>query len=244
MINQWLNTIQQGDCLELMEQLPDGCVDMILCDLPYGTTQNPWDSVLPFEELWRSYKRIAKPNAAIVLTASQPFTTHLIMSNLEMFKYELIWEKTKSTGFLDSSYRPLRSHENILVFYREKPTFNPQKTKGEGYVRGKTKRPKSSWGDQKESWGENVSGDRHPRSVIKIANPNNDSLHPTEKPIALFSYLIQAYTNLGDVVLDNCMGSGTTARAAKNLGRNFIGMEISPEYCEVARKRLEQEVLL
>ncbi len=228
-----------GDCLERMSEIPDGSVDMVLCDLPYGTTACKWDSVIPFESLWEHYRRMCKKNAAIVLTASQPFTSALVMSNTEMFKYELIWEKTKSTGFLDCSYRPMRSHENILVFYSSKPTYNPQKTQGDPWIRGKVKRPKSCWGEQAEHYGENPSGLRYPRSVMLIPNPNNKSVHPTQKPVALMEYLIRTYTNEGDTVLDNTMGSGTTGAACVNTGRKFIGIERDESYFEIARSRIE-----
>lgn len=195
-------------------------VDMVLTDPPYGITRNNWDSTINLDLLWRCYKRITKANSAVVLTSMPPFTSILVMSNLEWFKYELIWEKSKSTGFLDCRYRPLRSHENILVFYDKKPTYNPQKTIGKPWVRGRTKRPKSNWGEQKENYSINKSGLREPRSVIKISNPNNKSLHPTQKPVELFTYLINTYTNVNDLVLDSCAGSGTLGVACEKLASN------------------------
>jgi DNA modification methylase len=229
-----------GDCLERMKEIPDGSVDMVLCDLPYGTTACKWDSVISFEPLWEHYRRVCKKNAAIVLTASQPFTSALVMSNTEMFRYELIWEKTKSTGFLDCSYRPMRSHENVLVFYSSKPVYNPQKTQGDPWNRGRVKRPKSCWGEQAEHYAENTSGLRHPKSVMLVPNPNNKSVHPTQKPVALMEYLIKTYTNERETVLDNTMGSGTTGVACVNTKRNFIGIERDDTYFKIAQDRIEK----
>lgn len=228
------------DCMTVMQGMESGSLDAIICDLPYGTTQNKWDVVIPFEPLWEHYKRVIKPNGAIVLTSGQPFASALVMSNPAWFKYELIWEKTMSTGFLDCSYRPLRSHESILVFYNEKPTYNPQKTKGDPWVKLRSERKSSCWGKEKENEGENESGDRHPKSVILIANPNNGSQHPTQKPTPLMEYLIRTYTNEGETVMDNTMGSGTTGVACMNTGRNFIGIEKDAGYFEIACKRIEQ----
>lgn len=214
-------------------------MDVVVCDLPYGTTQCRWDTIIPFESLWEAYERIVKSNGAIVLTACQPFTSALVASNPKAFKYELIWEKTMSTGFLDCRFRPLRSHENILVFYREKPTYNPQKTNGKPWKKERKAQQKTQWGNQHGSKQENHSGDREPRSVILIPNPNNGSLHPTQKPVALMEYLILTYTNTGDVVLDNCMGSGTTGVACVRTGRDFIGIEQDAEYFKIAKERIE-----
>ena len=230
-----------GNCLDIMPELESG-IDMILCDLPYGTTACKWDTVISFNSLWKQYKRLIKDNGAIVLTGSQPFTSALVMSNLIMFKYELIWEKTKSTGFLDCSYRPMRSHENILIFYNAKPTYNPQKSKGEPWIRGRVKRPKSCWGEQTEHYAENKTGERHPKSVILTANSNNNSLHPTQKPVALFEYLIKTYTNEGDTVIDNCAGSGTLSIACERLGRKWIMIEKEEKYCKISKQRIEQEL--
>jgi site-specific DNA-methyltransferase (adenine-specific) len=223
-----------------MPFIPSKSIDMILCDLPwlYGTTACKWDTIIPFEPLWAQYKRLIKDNGAIVLTASQPFTSALVMSNVKMFKYELIWEKTKSTGFLDCAYRPMRSHENICVFYNAKPTYCPQKSKGEPWVRGRVKRPKSCWGEQAEHYAENTTGEREPKSVVLVANPNNGSLHPTQKPVALFEYLIRTYTNEGDTVLDNCSGSGTTAIACINTNRKYICIEKDEKYFEIGKNRI------
>ena len=230
-----INSVLQGDCLELMKEIPDRSIDMILCDLPYGTTACKWDAIIPFEPLWEQYKRIVKPNAAIVLTASQPFTSQLVMSNPKWFRYEWIWEKTCSTGFLDANRKPLKSHENILVFSESRSNYNPQKIKSKPY-----KRPSgicSLYGKHDQTGTVN-NGDRYPNTLIKIPNPNFESKHPTQKPVALFEYLIKTYTNEGDVILDNCAGSGTTAIAALNTNRNYILMEKESEYIEVINKRI------
>lgn len=229
----------QGDCLDLMKGIPDGSVDAVITDPPYGTTACKWDTCLPFAPMWEQLKRIVKRNAAIVLFGSQPFTSALVMSNLKMFRYEWIWEKTKSTGFLDCAYRPMRSHENIMCFYQSKPTYNAQKEPGEPWTRGRYKRPRSCWGEQAEHFSENTSGERQPRSVVLFANPNNGNVHPTQKPLPLLEYLIKTYTNPGETVLDFTMGSGTTGVAAKKLGRHFIGIELDPGYFEIAKRRIE-----
>jgi len=240
----------QGDCLELMKDIPDGSVDMILADLPYGTTACKWDTIIPFEPLWEQYKRIIKPNGAIVLTASQPFTSALVMSNPKMFKYELIWDKLKGRQPFLAKICPMKSHENILVFCKNKTIYNPQMTKAEPKnMRDRAKNIKketaeSIYGLQKEYIKNNdLEHLRYPQSVFRYSGQakeiNNRRYHPTQKPVALFEYLIKTYTNEGDLVLDNCMGSGTTGVACKNLNRNFIGMELDQDYFEIAKKRIE-----
>ena len=224
-----------GDCLKLMNDIEAGSIDMIFCDLPYGTTQNKWDSIIPFEPLWRNYERIIKPNGAIVLTATQPFTSALVMSNPKLFKYEWIYRKTIKTGVLNAKRQPLREHESVLVFYKSQPTYNPQ-----GLVEGKTSGGKFS---QSPSYGEmsginNQTHTGYPGTVQTFSNPNNNNLHPTQKPLALLEYLIKTYTEEGDTVLDNCMGSGTTGVACQKLNRHFIGIEMDDKYFEVAQKRL------
>ena len=234
--------IKQGDCLELMKEIPDKSIDMILCDLPYGTTACKWDSVIPFEPLWEQYKRIIKDNGAIVLFGSEPFSTELRHSNMKMFKYDWIWEKTKASGFLNAKKSPLRAHEVISVFYKNQPTYNPQYSFGHKPYKkinvsdGAT----SVYGkiDKTGTVGESKDGRRYPRSVIKFSNPNNKTIHPTQKPVALLEYLIKTYTNEGETVLDNCMGSGSTGVACINTNRNFIGYELDEKYFEIARKRL------
>ena len=254
MIKKYLNKIICGDCLEVMKGIPDKSVDMILCDLPYGTTACKWDTIIPFEPLWEAYKRIIKDNGAIVLTAQQPFASALIMSNIKWFKYEWVWEKDAGANFANVNYQPFRVHENILIFGKFATSFNrkrdknynPQMTSGKPYsiISGKQKHDTLHNGSAKDGEHQTInSGTRHPRSVIKI-NKDNIKLHPTQKPVALFEYLIKTYTNEGELVLDNCIGSGTTAVACKNLKRNFIGIEISEDYCKIARDRLKQQILL
>jgi site-specific DNA-methyltransferase (adenine-specific) len=245
-----LNRIYQIDCLEGMKLIPDKSIDMILCDLPYGTTPCKWDTVIPFEPLWEQYERIIKDNGAIVLTATQPFTSALVMSNPKLFRYEWIWEKTLATNFMFVKKQPAKKHENILVFYKKQPTYNPQMEEGKPYKDKRTTRYKEKSKIERESiadlMGQHIKkpienkGTRYPGTVQKFSNGNNGNIHPTQKPVALFEYLIKTYTNEGDVVLDNCMGSGTTAVAATLCNRKWIGFEIMPEYVELANKRLEQ----
>ena len=238
-----INKIHFGDCLELMPLIADKTIDMILCDLPYGTTQNKWDSIIDLPKLWSEYKRVIKDNGAIVLTAQTPFDKVLGCSNLEMLKYELIWEKSKATGFLNAKKIPLKAHENILIFYKQQPTYNPQMTKGEPYNKGfiKAQNGNGTYGNFDAKLRLNESGDRFPRSVFyfKTSEAEGKVIHPTQKPIALFEYLIKTYTNEGETVLDNCIGSGTTAIACKNTNRNFIGIEKGQEYFDLATKRID-----
>jgi len=229
-----------GDCLELMRDLPDGSVDMVLCDLPYGTTACSWDSVIPFDALWEQYWRVCKPNAAVVLTASQPFTTSLIGSNMRDFRYSWVWEKTNATGHLTAKKMPMKAHEDIPVFYRLSPTYNPQKTKGHARVRKSSTKNRDN-----EYLGVTIpthsydSTERYPRSIqVFASDKKTSSLHPTQKPVALFEYLIRTYTNPGDLVLDNTAGSGTTAIAAENAGRRWICMERDPDYYAAAVGRV------
>ncbi len=248
-----INQIVRGDCLDVMAGMPDECIDMILCDLPYGTTQCKWDTIIPFEPLWEQYRRITKGRGAIVLTGSQPFTTLLIASNLKMFKYCWVWEKTQATGFFNAKIRPMVAHEDVCVFYSKQPIFNPQKTTGHKPINSYTKR--ASVQNRTEVYGkvtQDVSGggetDRYPRSVLVFASDKqrtklDGTIHPTQKPVALFEYLIKTYTNEGDLVLDNCIGSGTTALAADRLGRRFFGCDISEEYVELALRRLADDRL-
>jgi site-specific DNA-methyltransferase (adenine-specific) len=231
--------MRQGDCLGLMRALPDASVDMILCDLPYGTTQCAWDAVIPFAPMWAEYLRVSKPTAAIVLTAAQPFTSALIMSNPGMFRYDWVWEKGNATGFLNAKKQPLRAHESVVVFYKTKPTYNPQMT--HGHERKTTSR-KIIWSDCYGVGNALTTYDstsRYPRTVQQFSSDKQkSSLHPTQKPVGLMEYLIRTYTNEGDTVLDNCMGSGTTGVACMNTGRNFIGFELDEGYFQVARERV------
>jgi site-specific DNA-methyltransferase (adenine-specific) len=253
------NKTYLGDCLELMPQMESGMFDMILCDLPYGTTSLKWDAVIPFDKIWEQYERLIKPNGAIVLTASQPFTSMLVMSNTKYFKYELIWEKTMPTGVAHSSYMPMKYHENILVFYKSKPTFN--KIMAERSESGKVRAKTPIYGNSDKSNHVNMGKQPakqynpnlvNPKSVMKfnsVAN-SNGKLHPTQKPVPLFEYLIKTYTNEGELILDNCAGSGTTAEACYNTGRNYIQIEKEQKYFDLIlgreksfnKKDLQQEL--
>ena len=231
--------LQQGDCLELMKDIPDKSIDLILCDLPYGTTANKWDIVIPFDKLWAQYNRIIKDNAAIILFSQMPFGANLIMSNPKMFRYEWIWEKDNGTGFLNAKKMPLKKHENILVFYKHLPTYNPQMREGfKPYYNDKSDSSISSTNYRPlKGTISSSDGTRYPIDMIKF---NRDrGLHPTQKPVALLEYLIKTYTNEGDVVLDNCMGSGSTGVACQNTNREFIGMELDEKYFQIACDRLE-----
>lgn len=234
-----------GDCLEEMPKIPDKSIDMILCDLPYGTTACKWDTIIPFEPLWAQYKRIIKENGAIVLTASQPFTSALVMSNPKMFKYELIWDKNYGGAPGTAKYRPMPSHESILIFGNGKLTYHAQMREGKPYKDKRSgERAKINGNEHKLGYKNNFditnAGIRFPLSVVKIQKFNEKGQHPTQKPVALFEYLIKTYTNEGDTILDNCAGSGTTAIAARNLNRNFILIEKEPEYFEIINRRLNQ----
>ena len=231
--------LMKGDCLELMKAIPDASIDLILCDLPYGTTQNKWDAVIPFDQLWAEYRRICK--GTIVLTAAQPFTSALVMSNPDQFKYQWVWEKGKATGFLNAKKQPLRCIEDVCVFYAEQPTYNPQ-----GLIRGTFKNGRKSkrdsetrgecYGSQRDS--EDAEFTNYPRQLISFSGEHKP-LHPTQKPVALMEYMIRTYTNEGMTVLDNCMGSGTTGVACANTGRKFIGIEMDEKYFEIAKNRVE-----
>ena len=231
----------QGDCLELMTDIPDGSVDMILADLPYGTTRNKWDSIIPLEPLWEQYERVIKDNGAIVLTAQTPFDKVLGASNLRLLRYEWIWDKRLGTGHLNAKKMPLKRHENILVFYKRLPTYNPQMTEGEPYDKGFGFGASSNYGEQRAVSGKNETGLRYPTSLLDFSNANRRSkVHPTQKPVALFEYLIKTYTNKGETVLDNVMGSGTTGVACKTLNRNFIGIELDEDYFKIATERINE----
>lgn len=244
-----INQIYNGDCLELMKDIPDGSVDAIICDLPYGTTRNQWDSVIPLDALWEQYKRLIKPNGAIVLFSQQPFTSVLVASNLSMFKYEWIWEKEMGTGFLNANYAPLKSHENIVVFSKGSAahngnpmSYNPQMEQGKAYTCKQGKMVNNyDTAHMVESIETKNDGKRYPKTVLKF-NRDKDKFHPTQKPVDLIAYLVRTYTNEGETVLDNCCGSGTTAIAAIREKRNFICIEKDPHYYEVAKKRIETEL--
>ena len=225
----------QGDCLELMKTIPDKSIDAIICDLPYGTTSNKWDSIINLDDLWAQYKRICK--GAIVLTAQTPFDKVLGCSNLKMLKYEWIWAKENGTGFLNAKKAPLKNHENVLVFYEKQPTYNPQMRTGFKPYTQKAGRASSNYRPQIGNIVTQSNGDRYPLSVIEFKR-DKDKVHPTQKPVGLMEFLIKTYTNQGDTVLDNCMGSGTTGVACKNLGRKFIGIEQDANYFQIASKRI------
>jgi len=228
----------QGDCLDIMPFIPDKSVQLILADLPYGTTACKWDSIIDLDLLWKQYKRIMTDNGAIVLTASQPFTTKLISSNYEMFRYEWVWEKTLFSNFALVKKQPAKLHENILVFYKKQPIYNPQMQEGKPYT---DKPRKRTMGVINDAIGTKKAidnkGERYPSSVQKFSNGNNKTEHPTQKPLELMKYLIYTYSNENDMVLDNTMGSGTTCLAAKELNRKFIGIEKEPKYYEIACRR-------
>jgi len=251
-----VNTIIHGDCLEVMPQIPNGSVDMILCDLPYGTTACKWDTIIPFEPLWEQYKRIIKDNGVIGLFGSEPFSSYLRMSNIKMFKYDWIWEKSVSGGFFDAKIRPLKKHEIISVFSlsgASNGTLSSGKQVMRYYPQGledcykkRTKKNVSSFVSKvKNPEGMQIKTN-YPNSIIKINNDKSIG-HPTQKPVALFEYLIKTYTNENDLVLDNCAGSGTTGVACKNLNRNFILIEKDLGYFNIAQTRIaaiEKQTLL
>jgi site-specific DNA-methyltransferase (adenine-specific) len=236
-----MNKLYHGDCLDIIEQLEPKSINMIFCDLPYGTTQNKWDSIIPLDKLWAAYERIAKDNAAIVLTASQPFTSKLIVSNIDNFKIEWIWKKTVGSGQLNIRSQPLKMHESVLVFYKNKPTYNEQMTIGKPYKmnRKAASFADGNYGKQKDIEVENT-GTRHAQSVIEISNPRIKNGHPTQKPVELCEYFIKTYSNEGDLILDNCIGSGTTAISCINTNRKYIGIEKDEEYFKIATKRIEE----
>ena len=239
--------LYKGDCLEIMDNLiAEGVkVDAIICDLPYGTTQNKWDSVLPLDLLWKQYERIIKDNGMICLTSAEPFTSTLINSNKKLFKYDLIWDKKLSSGFLNAKRMPLRRHEQILCFYKKLPTYNPEmvirgKVRKKG-ITTETGKHTSNYGKFENSVVEN--NEYYPTSIIEVSNANRkDKQHPTEKPIELMEYLIKTYTNENETVLDNTMGSCSTGIACINLNRNFIGIEKDEKYFEIAENRIKQAV--
>lgn len=246
-----------ADCLDALAMIPDQSVDMVLCDLPYGTTACKWDAVIPFEPLWAAYRRVTKPNAAIVLTGSQPFTAALGSSNLSWLKYSWVWEKSRPTDFLQAKHKPLKGFEDVLVFYASRPTYNPQgttavnrsvkntgtKARGRGGKKenaDKTFHAAVSGADENDCYRQTVTD--YPRGIIKFAQ-DSTALHPTQKPVALMEYLIRTYTTKGDTVLDNTMGSGTTGVACENTGRRFIGIERDPTYFDVAVCRVSDAAL-
>ncbi len=251
-MDNMINNVLEGDCLEIMKDIKSKSIDMILCDLPYGHTQNKWDSVIPLDLLWKEYNRIIKPNGAIVLTSSGLFTAQLMLSNPKMFKYKIIWEKSKATNFLNAKKQPLRKYEEICLFYKKQPTYNPQMTVGEPYDKGVRKDQLSgSYGDF-EPVHVKSNGDRYPTDIIyfKTAESEGTVYHPTQKPVELGRYLVRTYSNPGDIILDNTCGSGSFLVSALLEGRNFIGIEKNEDvklfkkedvdYIDVSKKRLQE----
>lgn len=237
-------TFYMGDCFDVMSRLPDASVDMVLCDLPYGTTQNKWDSVIPFEPLWREYWRLVRPGGAVVLTAAQPFTSALVMSQVERFKYDWTWRKPKGTGHLNAKKMPMRDKEDVLIFAQGQTTYNPQFGEGEPYGNKAGKVKENGLTDNYGDFGthrEGSDGKRYPKQVIDFPVVERGTIHPTQKPVALFEYLIKTYTHEGMTVLDNTAGSGTTAIAAHKAGRRWICIERDPGYYLKAIQRVMSE---
>lgn len=233
--------LMQGNCLDLMKSVPDCSVDMILADLPYGTTQCAWDVVIPFDALWSEYLRIAKPEAAIVLCAAQPFASMVVASNPKHYRYEWIWEKGNATGFLNAKKQPLRAHESAKVFYRKQPVYNPQMTSGHDRKTSKRKTVNSECYGKAFALTEYDSTERYPRSVqFFSSDKQTGSFHPTQKPVAWMEFLIKTYTNEGQTVMDNTMGSGTAGVACRKNCRKFIGIEMDKGYFEIASKRISE----
>lgn len=225
-----------GDCLIEMKNIKDKSIDMILCDLPYGMTRNNWDIVIPFDKLWEEYNRIIKDNGAIVLFGSQPFTSIMITSNLNMFRYCLVWEKNKFSDFLNAKRKPMKTNEDIAIFYKKQPIYNPQYWYSIPYTRWNTQQAvdkQTNYGNHKENFVESLDGKRLPTTVLKF-NRIERPVHPTQKPVDLLEWLIKTYTNEENIVLDNCMGVGSTGIACKNLKRNFIGIELDKTYYDIA----------
>ncbi|MEK4132000.1 site-specific DNA-methyltransferase [Solibacillus sp. FSL W8-0474] len=242
-----INRVIHGDCLEEMKKIPDKSIDMILCDLPYGTTHCKWDAIIPFGPLWEQYERIIKDNGAIVLTATQPFTSALVMSNPKLFKCEWIYNKTMLVNPAQVKKYPAKKHENVLIFCKTTPVYNPQMEMGDPYKDNRnTMRTKTGvFGEGTKKRKPIInSGERYPSSVQLFKNSNHNSLHPTQKPIELFEYLIKTYTNEGAIVLDNAAGSGTTAIAALNTGRNYILIEKEKNYIDIINKRISEHTPL
>lgn len=236
------DTIINADCIEAMKHIKDKSIDCIVCDLPYGVTRCKWDSVIPFDKLWEQYERIIKDNGAIILFGNGIFTANLMLSNKKLWRYNLIWEKTSPTGFLNAKRMPLRNHEDICIFYKKQPTYNPQKTTG--HERKVSMAHHKINCKKTEDYGEHNltsydSTERYPKSVLKFKTDKQKSaLHPTQKPVALLEYLIKTYSNEGDLILDNTMGVGSTCIACINTNRHFIGIELDKNYFELSKKRI------
>lgn len=233
--------LRHGDCLEVMKSIADGSVDLILTDMPYGTTNCKWDTVIDLESFWIEADRICRHNAAMVFTAAQPFTTTLINSNIKDFRYDLVWCKSKSSGFLNANRMPMRSHEDVLIFYKKLPTYNPQKTDGSPYKRKSSKKQRCGlYNAHLDTDSSSENGDRHPFSYQVFKNGNNGSVHPTQKPVELMEWLVKTYSDEHDVVIDMFMGSGSTGVACINTNRKFIGIELDPDYFKIAENRINK----
>jgi site-specific DNA-methyltransferase (adenine-specific) len=241
-------TLHHSDMFDTLGKIESQSIDLLLTDFPYGTLnkRNEWDTIIDYPVFWAHIERICKPTAAIISTAAQPFTSVLISSNYRDFKYTLIWEKSKATGYLNAKKQPLRAHEDIVVFYQKQPTYNPQMTQGTPYDKGKAVRDTEAYGIQtKEVHVKNDSGLRYPRSVLYFKTAESEGkYHPTQKPVSLYEYLIRTYSNPNDTILDPCMGSGTTGVACVNTNRNFIGIEREEKYYEIAKERIENPLLM
>jgi site-specific DNA-methyltransferase (adenine-specific) len=237
-----LNKIYNIECLEGMKAIPDRSIDMILCDLPYGTTNCKWDIIIPFEPLWEQYHRVIKENGAIVLFGCEPFSSRLRLSNLKNYKYDLIWDKVKGTGFLNAKRQSMRNHEIISIFYKKQCTYNPQKTEGHKNIKSyRSKKLQTDvYGEMKNDYSYE-STERYPRSIQTFStDTRNSSLHPTQKPVALLEWLIKTYSNENEIILDNCMGSGSTAIACINTNRKYIGFELDKNYYGIAINRISE----
>ena len=230
-------TLLNGDCLELMKDIPDKSIDLILCDLPYGTTQCKWDVIIPFDKLWAHYNRIIKDNGAILLFSRQPFTSQLVSSNLKMYRHELIWQKEQATNFLHIKKQFGQITENIEVFYKHQPTYNPQMVKSDKPIKSNGGNSSKTYNNQTFIGSNEVRYEKYPTNILCFKR-DKTGLHPTQKPVALLEYLIKTYTNEGDTVLDNCMGSGSTGVACINTNREFIGIELDENYFNIAKERL------
>ena len=237
-----LNTIYNEDCLVGMKRIPDGSIDMILTDLPYGTTACSWDEVIPFEPMWEQFERVIKENGAIVLTARQPFTSKLVMSNTNIFRQTWVWDKVRGVNFMNANKMHTQAFEDVVVFYKKLPTYNPQFEKGEPY----TDNRKTDARIKTEALGSRAgyvpiknNGTRYPRGIVRFSSIDNNTIHPTQKPVALFEYLIKTYTNKGETVLDATIGSGTTAIACLNTDRQYVGFELDEEYYKLAQDRIK-----
>lgn len=237
-----IDYIKCGDCLELMSDIQDKSINMILCDLPYGRTHNSWDKEIPFDPLWKQYERIIKDNGVIALFGDGLFMAELMLSNKKMWRYNLIWDKVLPSGFLNANRQPLRQHEEIVMFYKKQPVYNPQKTKGKkNHGKGKEKVCVNNNYSNFDFVDNDLGGMKHPKSILTFPkNHPSQMIHPTQKPVELLEYLIRTYTNEGDIVLDNCMGSGSTCVAAVNTDRHYIGFELDPQYFDIARSRIEE----